>query len=243
MKFETPIVVPRNKVSDCYFYHTMDLPGLGVVTGDWDLRPCLRDYFGQQDLSGKRVLDVGTATGALSFYAERQGAKVVSFDQSEAAPMNLLPVWSQSLDGIRAMKKSYWLSHGLLKSANQVFYGNIYDLPDDLGKFDLAIMGSILLHLESPVAALRSVAKLASSIVVTEVLLDKCANSEAVFRPHYRPEAPGDDYLCWWYLSPAAIRKMLETFGYKVISQVPLSASSHLHGTIKLIAHVGVKAV
>ena len=25
-------------LNDCYFYHTMDVPGVGRVTGEWDLR-------------------------------------------------------------------------------------------------------------------------------------------------------------------------------------------------------------
>jgi hypothetical protein len=30
----------------CFFYHTMDLPELGLVQGIWDLRDRLRDYLG-----------------------------------------------------------------------------------------------------------------------------------------------------------------------------------------------------
>ncbi|MBV9971725.1 MAG: hypothetical protein JO135_00155, partial [Candidatus Eremiobacteraeota bacterium] len=25
-------------LSDCYFYHTMEIPGYGLVEGQWDLR-------------------------------------------------------------------------------------------------------------------------------------------------------------------------------------------------------------
>jgi hypothetical protein len=28
-------------LKDCYFYHTMDLPGIGKIEGNWDLRPNL----------------------------------------------------------------------------------------------------------------------------------------------------------------------------------------------------------
>jgi hypothetical protein len=26
------------RLEDCYFYHTMDVPGVGGATGSWDLR-------------------------------------------------------------------------------------------------------------------------------------------------------------------------------------------------------------
>jgi len=34
-------------VADCYFYHTVELPGYGVITGDWDLRHGVDDYLGR----------------------------------------------------------------------------------------------------------------------------------------------------------------------------------------------------
>jgi 2-polyprenyl-3-methyl-5-hydroxy-6-metoxy-1,4-benzoquinol methylase len=69
-------------VRDCFFYHTIDVPGHGTINGDWDLRPGIRDYLGQVDFLGKRVLDVGAASGFLTFTMEKQGAQVISYDLS-----------------------------------------------------------------------------------------------------------------------------------------------------------------
>ena len=65
------LVPPRivENLDDCYFYHTMDLPGVGVMRGHWDLRGRFADYVGGVDVEGKSVLDVGAATGFLSFEA------------------------------------------------------------------------------------------------------------------------------------------------------------------------------
>ncbi len=52
-----PRVVER--LEDCYFYHTMELPGLGVRRGHWDLRGKFYDYVGGVDVAGRSVLDVG----------------------------------------------------------------------------------------------------------------------------------------------------------------------------------------
>src|SRR5947208_16942976 len=35
--YATPRVV--TDLADCYFYHTTDIPGVGTVRGEWDLRP------------------------------------------------------------------------------------------------------------------------------------------------------------------------------------------------------------
>src|SRR5437762_1417726 len=78
--------------NDCYFYHTMDLPGLGLQKGHWDLRGRFADYVGGVEVKGKSVLDIGTATGFLSFEAERLGAaRVVSFDMSDVRQQAFLP--------------------------------------------------------------------------------------------------------------------------------------------------------
>jgi 2-polyprenyl-3-methyl-5-hydroxy-6-metoxy-1,4-benzoquinol methylase len=65
--------VPReiNNIKDCYFYHTIDLPVVGTVRGNWDLRKHIKDYLGNVEFKDKRVLDVGCANGALSFYILR----------------------------------------------------------------------------------------------------------------------------------------------------------------------------
>jgi hypothetical protein len=36
-----PLVAP----AECQVYHRMDLPGVGEVGGQWDLRECIGDYL------------------------------------------------------------------------------------------------------------------------------------------------------------------------------------------------------
>ena len=53
----------------------------------------------------------------------------------------------------------------------RVVYGNIYDVPRDIGTFDVATFGSILLHLRHPFTALEQAARRTTeAIVVTEVI-------------------------------------------------------------------------
>ena len=45
--------------SDCVFYQTIELPGVGVIPGSWDHREGCDIYLGHVDFKDKRVLDVG----------------------------------------------------------------------------------------------------------------------------------------------------------------------------------------
>src|SRR5580700_2277090 len=65
------------------WYHSIELPDGQVVPGVVSLE-ALRARIGRypipQDLQGKRVLDVGAATGWNSFELEHRGAAVVAVD-------------------------------------------------------------------------------------------------------------------------------------------------------------------
>ena len=88
--YATPRMV--TDVTECYFYHVMDLPGYGRVGGEWDLRDVAQEYLGCVDYSGKRVLEVGTASGFLCFFLEGQGAEVVAYDLSEDQLWDVVPL-------------------------------------------------------------------------------------------------------------------------------------------------------
>ena len=60
-------------IEACYFYHTTTIPGRGTVTGEWDLAPGIDAYLGHVPFAGKSVLDVGAATGFLTFHMEKAG--------------------------------------------------------------------------------------------------------------------------------------------------------------------------
>ncbi|NJK82152.1 MAG: hypothetical protein HC914_20785, partial [Chloroflexaceae bacterium] len=78
--YATPQVV--TDLNDCIYYHTMDIPGYGEVEGYYDLRGAERAYMGGVQVAGKRVLEVGTASGYMGMYMERQGAEVIGYDLS-----------------------------------------------------------------------------------------------------------------------------------------------------------------
>ncbi|MGH8647596.1 MAG: class I SAM-dependent methyltransferase [Gammaproteobacteria bacterium] len=82
MNDRNPYATPRRGVllQECAFYHRLDIPG--VDTFQWDLVGDEAAYLGNFEFSGKRVLEFGAASGALTFWMEKQGAEVVGMDLS-----------------------------------------------------------------------------------------------------------------------------------------------------------------
>jgi 16S rRNA G966 N2-methylase RsmD len=132
---------------ECFFYHAMDLPGWGTVKAPshWDLRGRFDDYTGRVDLSGKRFLEIGAASGFISFEAERRGAEVVSFDLDRAEQRQFIPGHGLDLQTtareIERLKNAYWLAHAAYRSRAHAFYGDVYAPPDEIGSFDVVFFG------------------------------------------------------------------------------------------------------
>lgn len=222
------MAAPRQveNLSDCFFYHTMDLPGFGEVRGHWDLRGRFNEYIGGVDLAGKSVIDVGAATGFLSFEAERSGAsRVVSFDIGNARQQSFLPFkdklyyrdpdrWAKEYDAeIEQWKNAYWLCHRLLASRAEVYYGNVYELPAQLGQFDVAIVGSVLEHLNDQIGALASIARLTKETIV--VISPLLLTDERIARFEALADNPANDFT-WWTYSKGVYREVFRMLGFKI---------------------------
>lgn len=181
-------------VSECAFYHTMEVPGHGVVEGQWDLRAGVDEYLGHVEVRGKRVLELGTADGYLSFHMERQGAEVVSFDLSDedqwdivpfarrrrtpahsddslgAAPSWVTPDTGVPTTTMAKLNNAYWLCHGAFGSEARLVTGTVYAIPD-IGPVEISVFGSLLLHTRDPFGALTSaLGRTRETVVVTDAL-------------------------------------------------------------------------
>jgi len=225
----SPFAEPRHveSIDECYFYHTMDVPGHGVVEGEWDLRPNIDSYLGGQTFTGQRLLDVGAANGIISFHAEKKGAEVISFDLSEDYSWDIVPYSTPELDAVdrerrshlRRINSGYWLCHRLHGSKAKAVYGNVYNIPTEIGEVDVAFYGSILLHLRDPFLALQGGARLAKSMLIVS---DICPYGELgpriarflkhpVFIPDPERNTPWDT---WWILPPRLIQKYMRILGF-----------------------------
>jgi SAM-dependent methyltransferase len=222
------LVEPRyvESPAGCFFYHTMDLPGFGEVRGHWDLRGRFNEYLGGTDVAGKSVIDVGAATGFLSFEAEKNGARrILSFDIGDPRQQSFLPfkdklysrdpeAWAKEYGAeIEQWKNAYWLCHRLLESSAEVYYGDIYDLPRKLGQFDVAIVGSVLEHLSDPITALASIARLTKeTIVIVSPMLE---TEDRIARFGALADHPENDFT-WWIYSAGLYRELFKMLGFGI---------------------------
>jgi SAM-dependent methyltransferase len=177
-----PYVAPRTGVElgNCWFYHTIDLPGHGTIAGEWDLRAGIDDYTGRLEYRGKRVLEFGTASGFLCFALEQRGAEVVAFDLGPDTPSDMVPLanqsdlaarWQSRQAMMQRLRNSFWLAHEALRSRARVVHGSIYAVPAAIGPVDVCLFGSLLLHLRDPFLALANGARLTrQTFVVTDLL-------------------------------------------------------------------------
>lgn len=207
---------------DIAWYHSFDMPDGQVVEGAWDLRGNEVAYFGGVELRGKRVLELGPATGYLSLYMERQGAEVVSFETGFDVANDLLPVRGRETLGAKVQlmtetvdrnHEAWWYLHHLYRSSVKFVQGNIYDMPTDLGMFDVTFAGAILLHLREPWGAMVEAASRTSEyMIVTESLMDR--ESPLMSNIMRFSPAAEHDLTNWWSIYPGAVVSMFERLGF-----------------------------
>jgi Methyltransferase domain len=216
-------IKPRavTNLTQCIFYHTMDIPGYGHVDGYWDLRGNEEKYLGNVNFNGKRVLEVGTASGYLCFWMEQHGAEVVAYDLSPQQNWDIVPFaqydyQSHAADwrkGIGQINDGFWLIHSAMNSKAKVVYGSVYDIPPEIGPVDVATFGSILLHVRDPFQALYKASILTKErIIVTEVRPSLRKQNAMYFQPDSKTLEPKET---WWWLPPKLIIAFLGVLGFK----------------------------
>jgi len=229
--FQTPKHVESPE--ECLFYHSTDLPGFGLQVGSWDLRENVESYLGNVSFAGKRVIDVGTASGYLAFEMEKRGAEVVAFDRIVSDSLDeagLVPFhdykvrYGQSLEDVvkgyfdlqRQVQNSFWLTHRLLESKVKYYCAAGQDDISEIGEADYAFYGCVLLHLRDPLQALARFAKLVrEKLIITEMHENIGPNAESAvmfFRPNV---AQPENMATWWYITPALLRQYLEILGFR----------------------------
>jgi SAM-dependent methyltransferase len=208
----------------------MEIPGHGLVTGEWDLRAGVEDYLGHVQLRGKRVLEIGTASGFLCFHMERAGAEVVSYDLAPDrdwdlvpfARLDLLPSRAWRKEHVERVKNGYWYAHHAHGSRARVVYGTVYDVPLEIGSVDVSTFGSVLLHVRDPFLALQSALRLTRETVVVTELLQPPGLLDRLLGRHDRPamEFLPDAAKCrpeetWWRMPSGVLQAFLAVLGFE----------------------------
>jgi SAM-dependent methyltransferase len=215
--YASPRQVPS--LEDCHYYHTMNIPGYGVTSGYWDLRPAVDDYLGHYPLAGKRVLEIGPASGFLTVEMEKRGADVVAVEVTDDAGWDFVPfppsvmgaVYGPRREVMRGVKNSFWFTHAAYRSKAKLFYGDAYNLPDALGRFDVAILGCVLLHCRCPLGIVEQCARRADALIITDL-----HSPELEGQPVCRlvPTPQNREWGTWWQFSTDLFLQFLGVLGF-----------------------------
>lgn len=202
----------RSRFDEIGWYHTQELaPGL-VTPGMFDLRPLVEHYGIPDDLTGIRVLEVGTFEGFWAFELERRGADVTAIDVDRIQQLDWPTRLRPTEDGRRG--EGFELARDALGSNVKRVGASIYDATPELlgGGFDLVFCGSVLIHLRDPVLALERMADLCSGrLILCEEYSRSLARFPGTGLAEFRGESP---WSVWWIPSPKAWLGMVETAGF-----------------------------
>lgn len=241
-------------LGDCDFYHTVDLPGHGEVRGQWDLRGREAEYLGGVPLAGRSVLEIGPASGHLSFWMEAQGADVTAFDLGEDRPWDFVPFAGLDLEAanadrrthLRRLQNSWWLLREARQARAKAVYGTVYDIGPKLGTFDVVTLNSVLLHLRDPMGALiRAASVCGRTLVVTEVA-ERHYNRRTPWRRGAmalsflpRQSKPGG-YDAWFVLPSGVVVEMMRILGFR--TKITRHRQTFQAGKFRMYTVVGERA-
>ncbi len=146
------------------WYHSIELPDGSIIPGIQtveQMRARLAQYPIPQDLTGKRVLDIGAWDGWYSFEMERRGATVLAVDSSR--------------------QETFFQAKKLLNSKVEYHVADICRLsPRDVGYFDIVLFFGVLYHVKHPLLALERVCELTTDLACIESLVTDDPPSNAV---------------------------------------------------------------
>src|SRR5205085_1263649 len=113
-------------------------------------------FFGLPDeLSGKRVLDIGCAEGFFSFESERRGAR-------EVIGIDSFPDSVRRFNVVKEARQSNATAYLL----------NVYDLdPRRLGTFDVVLFYGVFYHLKHPQHALEKIKSVCTGQLLFQTLV------------------------------------------------------------------------
>jgi tRNA (mo5U34)-methyltransferase len=211
----------RTQAAGRQWYHTIELAP-GVVTPGWfDTRPVVEKLPLPDSLEGMRCLDVGTFDGFWAFEMERRGAtEVVATDLLDANEWDWPAGSSEDVIAEMADRKrggeGFRLARDALGSSVELLERSVYDLdPDELGLFDFAYLGSLLLHLREPVRALERVRALLRGTLLVVDVYDPLLSLLFRRRPLATLDARGRPW--WWQSNVACLVRMVEAAGLEPI--------------------------
>ena len=198
-RFEERIQDMAASVTARFRYHSIELPDGSVLPGlqsPEHLRWRLGLFGLEQDLRGKRVLDVGAWDGWFSFECERRGAQVVAVDCVE------LDTFLEARQLLGSKVEYRTLDVTELSAAR-------------LGTFDIVLFFGVLYHLRHPLLGLEKALELTTDRALIEsfVIAPEARAIPAVMEFYERAEL-GGQIDNWCGPSPECMAAMCRSAGF-----------------------------
>lgn len=228
-----------------YWYHKIELPD-GIVTPGWAPLDA-KSYGILDDLTGKRVLDVGAWDGFWTFEALKRGAsQAVAIDD-----------FSDYLGSLEKRDRPGWQTFDLCRDALgyddnvcQRVEMSVYDLSEErLGRFDVVFCFGVLYHLRHPLLALDCLAGVCDeSLHVESAILDDFSpyrgglgrgyDGSQMVMEFYPDDQYGNNHTNWWTPTIHCLGHMVRSAGFQHVEGWKLAGKTpenlaHCRGFIK----------
>jgi tRNA (mo5U34)-methyltransferase len=194
-----------------------------TTPGRFDTRSVV-DRMPWPEIAGKRCLDVGTYDGFLAFEMERRGAaEVVAIDIDDHRrwdwPPDVRATGGENLERLAGPEKGrgFRIAAKALGSSVTRLPLSVYDLdPEAVGRFDVVVMGSLLLHLRDPLRALEAIRGVCDGFFMSADEIDLPLTVAHRRLPTARLNGVGE--MCqWWVPNAAGHRRMIRSAGFDIL--------------------------
>ncbi len=225
-----------------FWWHSIDL-GLGVTTRGAKPAEQLQaelESFRLPDLTDKSFLDIGAWDGFFSFQAERRGARPVVALDHYVWSWNPRPGLNRA--DLPDKKRGFELAREALGSEVRVRVGDFMTMDlDELGEFDVVLFAGVLYHLQSPLDALRRVARVTRELAIIETAAVNVPGfEERALCEFYESDELGGDPSNWWAPNAAALRGLCRAAGFRdatTFKSPGEGAEARELGRYRLVAH------
>lgn len=205
-----------------FWYHHIDL-GNGIITPG-NAPHDISVYKVPEDLTGKRVLDVGAWDGFWTFEALKRGARqVVAIDNWSDLPLldkNPRTEWDtfDFCKGVLGYNDQQCQRHTM----------SVYDVKS-LGTFDVVFFFGVLYHQRHPLLALDKLSEICTGEIYIETAICNdyspyrvkigagYGNKLDVLMEFYPTNELGGISSNWWAPTMTCLEKMVESAGFKNI--------------------------
>lgn len=214
------------------WYHSFYFDNGYSIKGDYNIGLDIESYGFPSDMSGLKVLDIGTGAGWFSFYFEQAGAQVTTVDARGYSDFDVYgryyypsigvekptpDLWDEGGQPIynSPVSKAFWVMRELLDSKVKFVNARVYEICPELfdnQKFDLVFMGALLLHLRDPIGALMA----ARSVCSGQLLATTRTMPEHDDNPFPFMDLPftSIDKISWWRPNKACFKHWFLAAGF-----------------------------